>query len=176
MGMGFRLRSGRSKRRRVRDRLFGYAVKRDGEYVRVAFGDDLDPAEVDFSPDAVLVREELARRLKEASPTPEAPVTLPSPPTPAPAGGGEAAQPIPLFTGDKVAAVRWRGALPPQKWTTFYTKVLSRLVAEGGLELTVELEAKPAAGLYVERVEEMRQHLRELGVADEVEVEEGQGE
>ncbi|HWQ24825.1 MAG TPA: DUF499 domain-containing protein, partial [Gaiellaceae bacterium] len=159
--------------RGVRERLFGYAIKRSGEYVRIVFGDELDPADVDFSEEVVLVPEELARQLQEAGPSVEAPVPAPAATAEAPAGaapsGGEA---VPLFTGEKVAAIRWRGRIPPQKWTTFYTKVLSRLVSDGGLELEVEFEAKPPGGLYAERADEIRQHLRELGVTEEIEVDE----
>jgi hypothetical protein len=87
----------------------------------------------------------------------------PSPPTPAPA---------PAFPGQKVAAVRWKGEIPWQKWTTFYNKVLSRLVGEGGLTLTVEFEARPPGGVGAERVNETRQNLRELELPDSLTVEE----
>jgi hypothetical protein len=100
------------------------------------------------------------------------PAPQPEPSQP-PAG---AAQPtsVPLFTGKKLAALRWKGEVPPQKWTTFYTKVLSRLVSDGGLSLSVEVEARPLGGVYAERADELRQNLRELGIVEEVEVEEGQ--
>ena len=143
--------------------------------MRIAFGDELDPADVDFSDEVVLVPEELAGQLKEAAPTVETPVPAPAPsePTvPAPGGGGVVPEPVPLFTGKRVAAIRWQGKVLPQKWTTFYTKVLSRLVSDGGLELTVEFEAQPEGGLYAERAEEIRQQLCELGVPEEIEVEE----
>lgn len=39
-------------------------------------------------------------------------------------------------------------------------------------ELTVEFEAQPEGGLYAERAEEIRQQLCELGVPEEIEVEE----
>jgi Protein of unknown function (DUF499) len=163
--------------RGVRDSLFGYAIKRGGDYVRIEFGDDLDQADVDFSDDVVLVPEELARQLKEAAPTVETPVAAPAPTPPVPSApspgdGGVTAEPVPLFTGKKIAAIRWRGTVPPQKWTTFYTKVLSRLVSDGGLELNVQFEAQPPGGLHAERADEIRQHLRELGVAEDIEVEE----
>jgi hypothetical protein len=164
--------------RGVREGLFGYAIKRSGQHVRIEFGDELDPADVDFSDEVVLVPEELAGQLKEAAPTVDTPVPAPAPTTPTPTvptpeDGGVAPEPAPLFTGKKVAAIRWQGKVPAQKWTTFYTKVLSRLVADGGLELKVEFDAQPPGGFYAERADEIRQHLRELGVAEELEVEEG---
>ncbi|HXF57698.1 MAG TPA: hypothetical protein VNO34_09065 [Actinomycetota bacterium] len=53
----------------------------------------------------------------------------------------------PTFTEKKVAGVRWAGEGPHQKWTTFYIKVLQRLVGEGGLSLRVEFESRPPRGL-----------------------------
>jgi len=41
-----------------------------------------------------------------------------------------------------------------------------------GLELKVEFEAQPPGGFYAERADEIRQHLRELGVDEEIAVEE----
>ncbi len=163
--------------RGVRDGLFGYAIKRGPEYVRIEFGDELDQADVDFSDDVVLVPQELAQQLKEAAPTVDTPVPAPAPTAPTPGApsagdGGVTPEPVPLFTGKKITAIRWRGKVPPQKWTTFYTKVLSRLVSDGGLELNVEFEAQPPGGLHAERADEIRQHLRELGVIDEIDVEE----
>lgn len=158
--------------RGVREGLFGYAVKRGDEYVQVAFREELGVDDVEFSDGVVLVAQSLAEQLKEAQPTPETPVPVPQPtrPEPAPTGGGTTT-PMPLFTGDKVAAISWQGEVPAQKWTTFYTKVLSRLVSDGGLKLRVEFEARPAQGIHAERAGELRQNLRELGMAEDLEVE-----
>lgn len=117
--------------------------------------------------------ETLARQLKEAKPTPETPVPAGEPKkvttTPAPTGPSE--QP-PIFTGKKVAVLRWSGEVPYQKWTSLYTKVLQRLVSEGGLSVRVEFESRPTEGMYEERVEETRQSLRELGLPEDLEAEE----
>lgn len=163
--------------RGVKDGLFGFAIKREGKYVRIEFRSDVDPADVAFSDELVLVPEALAKQLLEASPSVETPVpavtttTSDTPETPTGAGatGGEA---LPLFSGKKVSALRWRGDVPPTKWTTFYTKVLSRLQSDGGLRLTVEFEAEPEGGLFAERADEIRQNLRELGVSEDLEVDE----
>jgi hypothetical protein len=126
--------------RGVQDSLFGYAIKRENEYVRIKFDEQLDSADIAFSDEEVLVPQALAGQLKEAAPTPEEPVpaagvTLPTAVTTEDDGGTEV---VPLFTGEKIAKICWQGTVPPQKWTTFYTKVLSRLVSDGGLELNVE--------------------------------------
>jgi hypothetical protein len=163
--------------RGVQDSLFGYAIKRENEYVRIKFDEQLDSADIAFSDEEVLVPQALAGQLKEAAPTPEEPVpaagvTLPTAVTTDDDGGTEV---VPLFTGEKIAKIWWQGTVPPQKWTTFYTKVLSRLVSDGGLELNVEFKAQPPGGLHVERADEVRQQLRELGIDDRIEVDEGDG-
>jgi hypothetical protein len=69
----------------------------------------------------------------------------------------------PIFTGEKVAGIRWEGEVPWQKWQIFYNKVLSNL-AGGGLRITVRFESRPEGGLVKERVDELTEHLRELGL------------
>ncbi len=157
--------------RGVRDGAFGYAARRGGEYVGISFEEGLDPGTVEFSEDVVLVPQDLARQLKAARPTPEAPVPSVQPTEVVEAPAGPVTQP-PIFTGRKVAALRWSGEVPHQKWTTFYTKVLQRLVSDGGLTLRVEFESRPAGGMLAERADETRQGLRDLGLPDDVAAEE----
>jgi hypothetical protein len=98
--------------RGVRDGLFGYAAKRNGEFVGIKFNEPLDALGVEFSADVVLVPESLARQLKDAQPTPEVPVPAEQP-TPTPVvspGGGEV--PPPIFTSEKIPAARWEGEVP----------------------------------------------------------------
>lgn len=159
--------------RGVQEALFGYAAKTEGEYVGIKFEESFEPSGVEFSEDVVLVPESLARQLKEAKPSPETPVPSgqqPTVTTTTEASGAPAA--VPLFTGKKIAALKWKGAVPHQKWTTFYTKVLQRLVSEGNVSLQVEFESKPPGGMFEERAQETKQGLQELGLADDVAVEE----
>jgi hypothetical protein len=158
--------------RGVHEGLFGYAIKRDDKYVRIKFDDQLDSADVAFSDEEVLVPQALASQLKEAQPTLDKPVPVPdtSEPKPAPGEDSGSTDTVPLFTGHTIAKICWKGSIPPQKWTTFYTKVLSRLVSEGGLELNIEFKAEPPGGIHVERTDEIRQQLRDLGIDDEIDV------
>jgi hypothetical protein len=64
--------------------------------------------------------------------------------------------------------LRWSGQVPPQKWTIFYTKVLSTLVNTGELSLTVSVDAIPTSQVTLQRVETMKAALRELGLQDNV--------
>lgn len=65
--------------------------------------------------------------------------------------------------------MRWTGAVPPQKWMNFYTKVLAKFATGGSLKLNVTFEVTPDGGLPPHRVDETKATLRELGLDDEVE-------
>lgn len=69
----------------------------------------------------------------------------------------------------EVRGLRWTGEVPPQKWMTFYTKVLARFATSAGLKLTVGFEVSPEGGVSPERVNETKGALREIGLDDEVE-------
>jgi hypothetical protein len=157
--------------RGVREGLFGYAVRRGSDIIHIYFEDSIETSEVEFSEDVVLVLPDSARALKDAQPSPEAPVTIDQPTTTEipPTVPGEQGQ---IFTGERVAALRWAGEVPPQKWTQLYTKVLSRLVGEGGLKLRVEFESRPPSGLLKERADSVQDGLGELGLPTDVETEE----
>jgi len=65
-------------------------------------------------------------------------------------------------------AIRWEGAVPPQKWMNFYTKVLSRFASNDGLKLRVSFEV-PAQGEQTQaKADEARSGLKELGLDDDV--------
>lgn len=160
--------------RGVREGLFGFVVRRGQEYISIAFKEDLHPADVDLSEDVVLVQAGLAAGLKAAQPTPDNPFKPPEPQPPEPEPSGPQPPRPTVFPTSRAAAVKWKGEVPAQKWTTFYTKVLSRLQAEGGLVLRVEFEARPPGGVPMERASETKLSLRELGLPEDLTVEEGE--
>jgi hypothetical protein len=59
--------------------------------------------------------------------------------------------------------------VPAQKWTNFYTKVLSRFTATPGLKLTVRFEVPPESTVTEAQIEETRTALRELGLDENLE-------
>jgi hypothetical protein len=68
--------------------------------------------------------------------------------------------------------IRWSGTIPPQKWTTFYMKVVSPFAAAAGLSLRVEVEL-PADGNDQQakaQMEKIRNALRDLGLDDSVDI------
>lgn len=64
--------------------------------------------------------------------------------------------------------VRWRGAVPAQKWMNFYTKVLSRYASSTNLKLEVSFEAKVDCDQADTKAIETTSALRELGLDDSV--------
>jgi hypothetical protein len=83
--------------------------------------------------------------------TPKA--TPPSVPVPNPAGANR---------------VRWNGDVPPQKWMNFYTKVLSKFATQSGLKIGLNVEIAPEGGVSIQKVDEIKVALRELGLPDDV--------
>lgn len=62
----------------------------------------------------------------------------------------------------------WSGEVPPQKWMNFYTRVVSKFAAEKSLELRVTVTVSPEAGVSLQKAEETRTALRELGLKDDL--------
>ena len=65
-----------------------------------------------------------------------------------------------------VRRVRWRGAVPPQKWMNFYTKVLTRLASSPDLKLEVSFEATVDNDQAQGKLDDTRSGLKELGLDD----------
>jgi hypothetical protein len=79
----------------------------------------------------------------------------------------EPAPPLPPSTPGTIA---WRGTISPQKWMTFYTKVLSRFVNTPGLKLEISFEASAGPDQAKSKGDETRTALRELGLSEDVEI------
>ena len=62
----------------------------------------------------------------------------------------------------------WSGEVTPQKWMNLYTKVLTKFVKEGEINLNVSIEASPVDGVTDQHVEETKAALRELGLDENV--------
>lgn len=92
------------------------------------------------------------------------------------AGGAEAFAEIRVTTSEEApreampgeSFVRWRGAVPPQKWMNFYTKVLSKYATTPDLKLEVSFEVKVDREQADAKAAETKSGLRELGLDDDV--------
>lgn len=77
--------------------------------------------------------------------------------------------PEPPRPSQGMAKLSWSGEVPHQKWMNFYTKVLSKFAGGSGLKITVNIQVAPEGGISMQKVEEARVALRELGLGDEIE-------
>jgi len=120
------------------------------------------------SEDVFLLPKEVAQATKEGLLPPTLTTTKQAPPkTERREGSITAILPLPI-----VGKLTWEGAVPPQKWMTFYTKVLSRFPIGEGLKLTVKVEIQPKDGIPKQKVDETKTTLRELGLSEEIQIDE----
>ena len=75
--------------------------------------------------------------------------------------------PPPPVSTKIVSGFRWDGAVPWQKWTQFYNKVVSRF-SNKGLKLRVVVEVAPQGGISEQDVHETRNALKEMGLSESV--------
>lgn len=96
-------------------------------------------------------------------------VTASKKPPVGPEGGDDGNK---VRTEEKAKVIRWSGTIPPQKWTTFYMKVVSPFASTSGLNLHVEVEvpADPADQQAKAQAEKIRTALKDLGLDDSVDV------
>lgn len=69
--------------------------------------------------------------------------------------------------GPPMRRLSWEGELPPQKWTNFYMKVLTRFATDPSLRLRIRFEVAPEVGVTQTQLEEIRAALQELGLGVE---------
>ena len=89
-----------------------------------------------------------------------------------PVGPGDRMAEGPAAVDDekKAKVIRWSGSIPPQKWTTFYMKVVSPFATATGLNLRVEVEvpADENDQQAKAQLEKIRNALRDLNLDDDV--------
>jgi hypothetical protein len=156
----------------VREGSFGYVIKEmEGSYEEVhieepSFGEE----DVEFSDRVVLLKREDALKAKEGKKKPEEKVEE--------APSKEEAEEERREEREKVklgaAGISWKGEVPHKQWMNFSTRVFSHFAGEPGLTIRVEFEAFPPGGLAPEKIGEVKEALRELGL-DETKVKEEEG-
>ncbi|HHW19260.1 MAG TPA: ATP-binding protein [Firmicutes bacterium] len=148
---------------------FGYVGKAYGGYQGTPIIEDpnFGPEDVEFSDQVVLLPRDKAVALKAASAAPgeperEYPVDK-EPWVIAEPAGVPIEEPVTSPVSDK-RCLSWEGELPPQKWTNFYMKVLTRFATDPSLRLRIRFEVAPEAGISQPQLEEVKMALRELGL------------
>ena len=163
------------------------------DYEPFTYGTELRTSDVDFSEEVYIITRETAEQYKAAkltqtatspveSPTFKAGVVREPSPSTSITGTIYVIDPATNTTTDTsnttkpdiytqvVNAIAWSGEVPPLKWMTFYSKVLSKFTLEKGLKLTLHVEIAPDGGLSKQKIDETRVALRELGLSDDLEI------
>ena len=71
----------------------------------------------------------------------------------------------------QIRRVSWQGAIPWQKWTIFYNKVLARFATGFSMRLIVQVDVSSDTGISTQKIDETRAALNELGMADNIKTE-----
>ncbi|MDC8448550.1 MAG: DUF499 domain-containing protein [Nitrospira sp.] len=162
--------------RGVENGMLAYVGKKaDGSYFPFHWQVSLGAQDIEISDDMYVIQQEVAEAYKAGKTTPVSP-TQPSPtpgaPITGPLPGSETTPAGPSPASSTLSRLTWSGEIPSQKWMNFYTKVLSRFAAGMGLKLTLKVEVSSDTGMPIQKVEETKVALRELGLSDEVETSE----
>ena len=64
--------------------------------------------------------------------------------------------------------LKWSGVITSQKWTNFYTKVLSKFATIKDLKLTLKLEVLVEGEIATQKIEETKVALAELGLNNDI--------
>lgn len=171
--------------RGVSQGVLAYVGKRaDGHYEPFLFEEALSPMDVEISEDMYIITKETAEEFrnkveaekqgytKPAEETGEnriAEPVLPSSSTSSPEDGKPVTDSEPITPAPEhlLHKLSWTGEINPQKWVTFYTKVLLKYVNDKNLKVKVSFETSPESGITNERMEDTKNALRELGLDPE---------
>lgn len=168
--------------RGVSEGHFAYVSRpQNGQYDFFIFERDLNPYEIEINDDVAVVRRETAeayyrtqnQRIISGNETDEP--TAPGDQL-EDASEPKSTHPMPLPSLDdeipaaQIRHLRWSGIIPAQKWTIFYNKVLSRFAVGHRLRLRVEFDVQTDDGISTQKMEETKLSLRELGLEDNINI------
>jgi len=165
----------------VSNGILGYVgMAAEGRYEPFYFKRPFNAGDVEITDDMYIITKEIAeayeKKISEPPPPPppdDGP-TSPDEGAAAGEGGTRSDSPLPKPEPPKpepaaITRLVWSGEIPPQKWSNYYMKVLTRFVSHNEVKLTLQVEIRNSAGISAHQVEEMKAALRELGVGDGVE-------
>lgn len=155
---------------------FAYVIKSGDGYDPFRFKEGLLASEVEIADDVYILKKELAEKYLEAKQAP-APIgraeiddPVPQGPSPedtrSPQKPDDGADEQPLFK-QTVSRIFWSGEISSQKWSLFYQKVLLKYHGQD-LKVSVKFESSPDDGISMQKLEETKSALRELGLSDDV--------
>lgn len=158
---------------------FGLAsgAKPDGTYQRVWFAETVEPEEVSFEYDVFLLRKDKAKAFKTVpKPADQEQPKQPEQPTgvvggeESSTGGGTTTMaetmPVPSTVTLKIS-----GAVPPELWNRFGSKVIPKVRAGQEVQVKVELSCRLDSAAAGSAETDIRQILQDLGLGGVVKVE-----
>lgn len=172
--------------RGVGNGILAYVGKsQDGVYDPFTFGQTLSANEVEISDEVFIVTKDTAEAYRKAGkanvPSDAKPADSVEPVSQTINTGSQKSttsqiqpvtpQPEPSPNPTTVTKLTWLGDIPPQKWTTFYTKVLTKFATGKGLTLTLSLNVTSEDGISAQKIEETKSALLELGLNDKIDAE-----
>ncbi|MDQ3256371.1 MAG: ATP-binding protein, partial [Acidobacteriota bacterium] len=140
-----------------------------GDYEPFHYNKSISPNDVEISDDVFIISKEEAEAYEDQQKTPP---PKPNPDDPPVRPNRDPVVP-PIVDPEPgppslINRMKWSGEIPPQKWSTFYQRVLSKFAVGQGLKLTINVEVAPEGGLSPQKVDETKLSLRELGLSDDV--------
>ena len=156
---------------------FGFASGRreDGSFDRLWYAEPLAPEEVAFDANVFLLTRARAEQLKTKPETPSDPHLAPAPapgPKPEPEPGPH---PEPTRPASEIT-LRLAGTVPSEVWNRIGIKLLPKLRSAKELTTSVEISVTVDARSAGDMMEDVKQILNDLGLADRVRVQEHGGE
>ncbi|HEX6101251.1 MAG TPA: DUF499 domain-containing protein [Thermoanaerobaculia bacterium] len=147
--------------------------RRDGDYEPFVYKRSLLAAEVEFSDEVFLITREMAENYLASKSSPSGvsvspAVAVPPPSNPTPTVPLDTPAETERTTDSQVVGFGWAGIVPHQKWTNFYTRVLSRFVGGGNVTIHVSVDVRPETGVAMSKLDEVRIALRELGLDEKI--------
>ncbi|MBR8832882.1 MAG: hypothetical protein DSM106950_02260 [Stigonema ocellatum SAG 48.90 = DSM 106950] len=186
--------------RGVRDGILAYVGKTSsGNYEPFQYQCTISAADIEISDDVFIITQETASAYKKAESAQDADMQTPSSQTqtgeittntPAttvsvtsfttnvakdkttPYVKHIATEATEIITPPPSARVlKWSGAITPQKWMNFYTRVLSKFAANKDLKLTIKVSISVEGDVSTQKIEETKVALQELGLHGDIEME-----
>jgi hypothetical protein len=160
--------------RGVNSAMLAYVGKKGDIYDPFIYGAGINATDVEISNEMFIITKETAVKFQKASLTSKESIFANK--------IGDKPEDIPIPSSEilsdkvdglsKIHAKRfvWSGEIPWQKWTNFYTRILSKFAGGQGIKLTVKVEIEPPDGIPKQKIEETKSGLRELGLRDDLDV------
>lgn len=159
----------------ISDGRFAYVGKTaSGTYDPFHFGTSISVSDIEITDDMYVIRKETAEKYQKAllmgkigdieapenKKEMEPDVEQPS------SAKGVKKESIKDIKEKDVRHLEWSGDIPYQKWMNFYTKVLTKLIPDNDVRLTVRFEIGSVNGISRQKIEEAEAALGDLGLND----------